>query len=226
MDEEIINIPSVMPVFPLPGVVLFPHTLIPLHVFEPRYRALAAHALAGERVLGLALLKPGWEPLYYTLRAPIHPTLGIGQIVESEQMAGGNYNLLLRGIGRATVLEELPDEAYRVARVELQETYCSGDEARWRRLRGELFGAIRQNPGLDQTLRRSWLRLRQLPLDLDELADLLAAALPADAELRQCLLDECDALTRGQMLLQQIRVLAAMARSYRRADDPTDHRLN
>ena len=56
---------------------------------------MAADALAGERVLAIALLKPGWEPLYYTTRAPIHRTIGVGHILESEQVAEGNYNVSL-----------------------------------------------------------------------------------------------------------------------------------
>ena len=50
-----------IPLFPLPGVVLLPGTLLPLHIFEPRYRAMVADALAGSRMIGMAMLKAGWE---------------------------------------------------------------------------------------------------------------------------------------------------------------------
>jgi len=50
--------------FPLPNLVLFPQVMQPLHIFEPRYRQMTADALAGDRFLALALLKPGWEPSY------------------------------------------------------------------------------------------------------------------------------------------------------------------
>ncbi|MCK4343237.1 MAG: LON peptidase substrate-binding domain-containing protein [Phycisphaerae bacterium] len=226
MGDEPIHVPSVIPLFPLPGIVLFPHTILPLHIFEPRYREMMTDALSGARVLGTALLKPGFEPLYYTPRAPIHTTIGVGQIVEWEQVEDGNYNLLLRGIGRAVILEEVPDQAYRQARVEPLETYCSRGEAPSKRLRGKLFGAIRENPALDRILRKNWLRLRDAPLDLGELADLLAAGLPAEPELRQCLLDEPDAFTRGRMLLGQFHTLAAMARIQRQVALPDEHKLN
>jgi Lon protease-like protein len=227
MGDELIYVPPVVPVFPLPGVVLFPHTIIPLHVFEPRYREMVADALAGERVIAMALLKQGWERRYHSRQAPVHPTVGVGRILESEQTSDGNYNLLLRGIGRAMIVEECASEtSYRQARIEPVETYCSATEDAAQRLRTELFGAIQENPGLDPPLQRNWLRLREAALQLGELVDLLAAGLPADPELRQLMLGEPDDLLRGETLLEQIRTLAAMARTQRRAARPQDVELN
>ena len=146
MGDEFLLVPKLVPVFPLPEVVLFPGTILPLHVFEPRYREMMADALAGERTIAVALLKPGFEPLYYTPRAPIHAMIGVGRIVESEQVEDGNYNLLLRGAGRATIVEELRERQYRLARIEPVETYCSSSAAGAQELREELFAAIRGNP--------------------------------------------------------------------------------
>jgi Lon protease-like protein len=226
MDDEPIGVPPVVPLFPLPGVVLFPHTIIPLHIFEPRYRTMIADALAGDSVVGIALLKPGFEPLYYTPRAPVHATIGVGHIVESEQVADGNYNLLLRGFGRAVIVDENRERLYRLAQVEPLQTYCSGGEDTTDELRGELRRQIRKNPGLDKKLRRQWLRLCAQPLALNELVDLLAAGVPAEPELRQCLLDEADAVARGQVLLAHIHTLAAIAENQRRIGQPGRHGLN
>lgn len=226
MGDEVVYLPSIVPVFPLPGVVLFPQTIIPLHIFEPRYRAMTADALSGDRTIGVALLKEGFEPLYHTRRAPIHPVLGLGRIVESEQIKDGNYNVLLRGIARARIVEEVPERPYRLARVEPVETFCSAGEVGEQELREALFLAIRGNRGLDRKLRHHWLRLRDVPLGLDELADLLAAGLPAQAELRQCLLEEVDARSRADMILTQIRALDGMARTERAVGPPKRHQLN
>lgn len=226
MGEDIIYIPEVVPVFPLPEVVLFPRAILPLHIFEPRYREMMADALAGDRVISVALLKPGFEPLYYTRRAPIHPVICVGKILESEQVKDGNYNLLLRGVVRANIVDELPDRTYRQVRIEPVETFCSGDDARSSELREQLFSAIRGNPAVDPELRRQWLRLREAELDLDELTDLLAAGVPAEAELRQCLLDEADASARAALLLDQLRTLGAIARQQRRAMRPSAQGLN
>lgn len=226
MDDEPASIPTLVPLFPLPEVVLFPHTIIPLHVFEPRYREMMSDALEGDRVIAVALLKPDYEPLYYTHRAPIHETVGVGHIAEYEQIEDGNYNLLLRGIGRAVILDEFSDHPYRVARISPLDSYCSGDEDHAQQLHRELMVEIRHNTGLDAKLRQQWLRLCKVPIGLDVLADLLAAGIPADSEWRQCLLDEPDALTRSQMLLRQMRALAGMAQNHQRLSDPGQHGLN
>jgi Lon protease-like protein len=226
VSTEFFYVPEVVPVFPLPEVVLFPRTILPLHIYEPRYREMMADALAGARVISVALLRPGFEPLYYTRRAPIHATIGVGQIVESEQVEDGNYNLLLRGVARARIVAEVPDRAYRQARVEPVEAYCSSGTEHSGELRDELFHAIRRNRAIDPDLRRHWLRLRQADLALDELTDLLAAGMPSEAELRQCLLDEADAATRATMLLDQFHTLAAIARTQRRLLRPGNYSLN
>lgn len=226
MDDETFFISDQVPVFPLPEVVLFPRTILPLHVFEPRYREMTADALIGDRTVAVALLKPGFEPLYYTREAPIHTMLGVGQIVESETDGEGNYNVLLRGVGRARIIEELTDRSYRLARVEPVPTFCSQAEAQAHSLRGGLLDAIRGNPGLDPNLRRQWLRLGQAGLELDGLADLIGAGLPVEAELRQCLLDEADAYARGNLLLDQIQTLASVARTRWRASSPDAQNMN
>ncbi len=105
-----------IPLFPLPGVVLLPGTTLPLHIFEARYRAMVADALAGDRTIGMAMLKPGWEaadedPSIYSIG-------GAGEIVDSERLDDGRYNIVLEGRFRYRVVEESPASPYRVARVE------------------------------------------------------------------------------------------------------------
>jgi Lon protease-like protein len=103
--------------FPLPGVVLLPGTLLPLHVFEDRYRALVADALRADRTIGMAMWKPGWQGSDEA--PPICPIGGAGEIVESEELEDGRYNILLQARFRFRVLaEEAADRPYRVARVE------------------------------------------------------------------------------------------------------------
>ncbi len=105
-----------LPIFPLPDVVLFPHTTLPLHVFEPRYRQMVHDSLAGDKRLAMALLKPGWEKNYYG-RPPVHPIAGAGEIVQHEQLPDGRFNILVRGTMRVGIMAELPpDKPYRVVR--------------------------------------------------------------------------------------------------------------
>jgi Lon protease-like protein len=93
-----------------------PGTMLPLHIFEPRYRAMVADALAGDRTIGMAMLYPGWESEGDDPR--IYSVGGAGEIVESEELEDGRYNILLEGRFRYRVVEEAPANPYRVARVE------------------------------------------------------------------------------------------------------------
>jgi Lon protease-like protein len=105
-----------IPIFPLPDVVLFPHTLLPLHIFEPRYREMVRDCLAGDKRLAMALLRSGWENDYYG-RPAIYPIAGSGEIIQHEELPDGRFNILLRGTMRIGVTAELPAEkSYRVAR--------------------------------------------------------------------------------------------------------------
>ncbi len=231
MDDEFLLVPEVVAIFPLPQVVLFPRTIRPLHVHEPRYREMVADALATERILATALLKPGFEPLYHTRRAPIYKTLGLGQIVESEQRDDGDYTILLRGIGRAVIVNELPEEEaaerpYRRAQIEPVQTFCSGDESGADQLRRQLFSAIRGNLAFDPDLRKHWLKLRRADLDLDTVADLLAAGVPVEAELQQLLLEEADAFQRAKLLLDQVRTLGTIARRQLHIPKPDEYNFN
>lgn len=105
-----------LPLFPLPRVVLMPGDLLPLHVFEPRYRALVAHVAAGERLIGIATLKPGFEADYYG-RPPIWPELGVGLLVSHQPLPDGRSNIVLQHVGRARLVAEIDGpHPFRVAR--------------------------------------------------------------------------------------------------------------
>jgi uncharacterized protein len=111
------SIPSTIPLFPLPDVVLFPHMPLPLHVFEPRYRKLTADAMAGPRIIGMTLLKPGWERDYYG-RPPVYPVGCAGLVEECRPLEDGRYNIRLKGVSRFRILSEQAGEPYRRAAIE------------------------------------------------------------------------------------------------------------
>ncbi|MDQ6893418.1 MAG: LON peptidase substrate-binding domain-containing protein [Acidobacteriota bacterium] len=137
-----------IPLFPLPGVVLFPGTLLPLHIFEARYREMIAHALAGERMIGMAMLKPGVD--VDSGASPIFEIGGAGQIVDSEELEDGRYNILLEGKFRYRVLAESTAGPYRTADVEpiASLPFSSAEEgARVREIAKNLFEVIR--PAID-----------------------------------------------------------------------------
>jgi len=106
-----------IPIFPLPGVVLLPGTLLPLHIFEPRYRAMVADALEGDRTIGMAMWRDGEGDESGGGVPAIHQIGGAGEIVESEKLDDGRYNIVLEGRFRYRVIDEAPPSPYRVARV-------------------------------------------------------------------------------------------------------------
>ncbi len=178
-----------IPLFPLPGVVLMPGTILPLHIFEPRYRTMVADALAGDRTIGMAMLYPGWEAAVEGQDPRIYPVGGAGEIVESEELEDGRYNILLEGRFRYRVLEEAPGGPYRVARVEEVRTLPFADRAEEGRVTAAaaaLFGVIAQELGLpplpEETLPAERLaseialRLRYAPAELQSLLEIDSVA--------------------------------------------------
>jgi Lon protease-like protein len=110
-------LPPVIPLFPLGDVVLFPGVPAPLHIFEPRYRKLVSDALAGPRVIGMVLLRPGWESDYEG-SPPVFDAGCAGAIDQWEELPDGRYNILLKGLSRFRIREEHAGEPYRLASVE------------------------------------------------------------------------------------------------------------
>ncbi|MBI3014064.1 MAG: LON peptidase substrate-binding domain-containing protein [Candidatus Tectomicrobia bacterium] len=109
-------IPQVIPIFPLPDVVFFPETFLPLHIFEPRYRQMVQDCLEDRPFIGMALLREGWEPNYYGA-PPVYPLGCVGEIIHSEKLSDGRYNIVLRGLKKYEILEELFHRSYRQALV-------------------------------------------------------------------------------------------------------------
>ena len=110
------TLPAVIPIFPLPEVTLFPAASRPLYIFEPRYKAMIADAMKGDRIIGTVLLRPGFEKDYEG-RPPIYAIGTAGQIVDFEELPGGQYAITLKGFTRFRVTGEEQGRPYRLARV-------------------------------------------------------------------------------------------------------------
>src|SRR5205823_14060123 len=98
-EQALADFTGVARLFPLPNLVLFPHVVQPLHIFEPRYKQMMADALATDRLVAPVLLRPGWEDQYED-RPPIHPVACLGRVVAEQQLPDGRYNLLVRCLSR------------------------------------------------------------------------------------------------------------------------------
>lgn len=181
--------------FPLPDVQLFPHALLPLHVFEPRYRVMTRDCLASSRRMALGTLEPGFEADYEG-RPPVKAVCGMGEIVAHHRHPDGRHEILLRGVGRVRLIEELPpDQPYRLARAEiLDDVYRPGADLS---LASQSLVALCDR--LAMALPTGGETLRSLARKQDDPAatvDLLAAALVTDPEARQSLVELLDVAER------------------------------
>lgn len=191
--------PLILPIFPLPDVTFFPNTLLPLHVFEPRYRAMIMDVLARDRRLAVVKLEPGFDERSYLGKPAVHRVAGAGEIVSWERLPTGRYNILVKGEWRVRIDAERPsDTLYRiVAAQKLEEIAPSADVsaaiARIRAACGRLLEALdRPRDLLDTALAEG-----QAP---GVIADRIAAAVVPDAALRQELLETLDVARRLERL--------------------------
>jgi Lon protease-like protein len=195
----------VVPIFPLPDVTFFPHTLLPLHVFEARYRAMVIDALERDRRLAVVKLKPGYEATYAG-KPEVHPVAGLGEIVSCERLATGRYNILLRGESRVRLEQELAsDTLYRIVRARrLPDAEPAGDVApalaRIREACGRLLTALARPADLLDTALADGQ-------PAGAIADRVAAAVLPDADVRQRLLETLDVRTRVATVADALEAL-------------------
>jgi len=185
---------TLIPVFPLPNVVLFPGVFLPLHVFEMRYREMVRDCLAGDRLIGVSLLRPGWEHDPEG-RPAIYQVGCAGLVSHVEELGDGRYNLVLHGVEKYRIVnEEDPQRAYRRVSVEyVDERMTPADRESIRRRRHQLerlLSVVAESPE------------HPFPSNLsdEEVINALAQYLDLEPIERQALLEQdgvarrCDAL--------------------------------
>ena len=200
----------VLPLFPLPNLVFFPETRLPLHIFEPRYRQLVSDAVSADKRFGIVLLRPGWEADYFGTPAT-HLTGTVGEIEQVVSLDDGKYNILVRGQVRFRIVGEVHKEPYRTARVVAQPQA--------------------ERSTTDAYAQRTWLAelakqyLKHLPeqdgvpeietVSLEALTNALIMSLNLDGEEKQRLLEIDDLIARAQtvgddlqMRIESLRFLA------------------
>lgn len=190
--------------FPLPNLVLFPSVVQPLHIYEPQFRQMATDALAGDRLISVVLLRPGWEDLI-SGKPPMHKVGCIGKIIAEQSLADGRFNLLLRGLRRVRLRRELNvDRLYRVAQVELLEEVMPPDIPTAKRLRTALEEAVLPKFTGKETAKEQLRDLFHGELTLGALCDVLGFALPLPPELKQTLLERLDVVERAYHLIRLV----------------------
>ncbi len=191
--------------FPLPDLVMFPHVVQPLHIFEPRYRDMLNDALDGDGLIAMSILATGWET-DYDGRPELLPNVCVGKVITHQRLDDGRYNLMLLGARRGRIVAELPaTRSFRRAEVELiDDVYPMAGESGRDDLQTALAKAFQRtlplshegaNEGAVQELLSE-----EVPLGV--LTDLVSFALPLKAGLKHELLAECDVDARARWLLK------------------------
>jgi uncharacterized protein len=203
-------LPSTIPIFPLPNVVLFPNVFLPLHIFEPRYRQMVSDALGGERMIGMVLLQPGSDADDRV--PPVYDIGCAGLITHVERLSDGRYNIVLRGLERFRIVgEENPSSQilYRRALIApLADVDASAGPQVLKSERQKLEALLA--PLFSGTLAE-----RGLPPQMpdDELVNALAQYLELEPIEKQALLERDGPLARCRSLVELLEMKALMEKA-------------
>ena len=204
MADETPKLPEIIPVFPLTGSLLLPGNLLPLNIFEPRYRNMVADALDGDQVIGMVQpVTPRQDNWVASAQQPENPEIYaigcLGRIEEHEPQDDGRYLIVLRGVARFRVLRELPlQRGYRRVAADYSEFQRDFDELN-----------VFLNPSQIMRALRAFGEKHDLELDYDLLASVpgisllngLSVALPFPPAEKQALLEAADPAVREELLL-------------------------
>jgi Lon protease-like protein len=200
-------LPPAIPLFPLPNVVLFPNVHLPLHIFEPRYREMVSDALDGDRIIGMVLLRPGWER-NYDGRPPIYPVGCAGLVTHAERLPDGRYNIVLRGLEKFRVSSESEHGSYRLAEVEtIMEPTNEADRDLIRVERRRLEALLVPQPegrGVDSKMPPS--------MPDEDLVNALAQYLELEVVEKQALLERDGLLARCRSLIELLEMKVIVSR--------------
>jgi Lon protease-like protein len=214
---------DLLPLFPLPNVVLFPNVFLPLHIFEPRYRQMVADAIDSDRMIGMVLLKPGWEHEYDGSPA-VYPIGCSSVITHVERLDDGRYNIVLRGVERFRILEENHERSYRRAVVEpfVERGLVAEDRAALRHQRSRLevllAPSIERDLGQSRTARANATAQGpdpMIPAGMadEELVNALAQYLDLEPIEKQALLERQCLRSRAESLVELLEMKLMLGRT-------------
>lgn len=205
---------ELLPIFPLPTTVLFPNIFLPLHIFEPRYREMVADAIENDRLIGMALLKPGWERDYDGQPA-VYAIGCSGVMTHVEQLPDGRYNIVLRGLERFRIIDEDHERPYRRALIEpLAERRLSPeDRSALRTGRAKLEALIAPAVPKRSALAETHPEIGTAAMNDEDLVNALAQYLDIEPLEKQALLERECLRSRGEALVELLEMKILMART-------------
>lgn len=218
-----VNFSDPFPIFPLDGVVLLPHALLRLFVFEPRYRQMVEDAMAGSGQIAMAVFEgQSWRDDYYGC-PPIRPSVCVGRIVQHEEAGDGNCRILLQGVCRARIVEEESSDGarlYREAYIEPIETETPSDDDLFM-VRDSVLTRLGEEPlGELVSVRAVEREMQSREIPTAALLEVVTLSVLTDKALQYRLLSEGDVFRRGEIVEQELGRLGQVLTAARRQFDP------
>lgn len=201
---ESLQVPETVPVMTLPGTVLFPQALLPLHIFEPRYRAMLSDVLASNRLFAIAHLDEASldNP---ALPEPLHRMASLGIVRACQKSDNDTSNLLLQGICRVEVTQIVREEPYRVIAVHPIITTAGSHHAELEILRLEVMRLLNVRRRLGNPYPKGMAKFLASIDDVDAFADIAAYNLCDSSSLKQRLLETIDTRRRLQLFAAALK---------------------
>lgn len=196
---------GVVRLFPLPNVVLFPHVVLPLHIFEPRYCDMLEEALETDRLIMMTLLLPGWEK--ETKKRPEISPLGcLGKIISHTRLPEGRHNIMLAGLRRAAINRELPlKRPFRRAKVQLVEDFYDPSHVqKLPALQRQLLDMFRNFVPQTSLAQEQLEQLLAQQISLGMLTDIVSFTVGLPINTKQQLLGEWRVDRRAELLLKTL----------------------
>jgi Lon protease-like protein len=184
---------------PLPNAILFPRVLLPVFIFEPRYKEMLADCLKGERMFAVALLRKGWEK--EGVNPTPHPIAGVGVIRTCVARPDGSANVVLEGVARVRVTEYTQHRPYRVAQIEPLASTDEPEAAQRTPLLKMVSQLARARARMGANLPKAVLSALRSVTNADYLSDLVSYTLLDDYYEKQSMLEILDTNERVEKLM-------------------------
>ena len=216
--------------FPLPELVVFPHAMQPLHVFEPRYCEMLAESLATDNLIAMATLTGGVTATVQPT-PPVATTVCLGKIISHTEVENERHNILLVGIGRATIMREIDaGRSFRIAEVRLEDDVYPPDGTEGRlELKHSLLEAFGEIIPASANVQKNLHELMAGQMGLGPITDIISYTLPFDVHAKLGLLREPNVDLRAGKLVDLLKSgtveLHSVSLEEQSTDDPQDKRF-
>ncbi len=201
---ETLRVPKTVPVMTLPHTVFFPQALLPLHIFEPRYREMLRDVLASNRLFAIAQLD-ATKNADLELNEPLHHIASIGIIRACQKADNDTSNVLLQGICRVEIKRIVCEEPYRIIAVQPVATTAGTHHAELEILRHEVMRLLDLRRRLGTPAPKGMTQFLESIDDIDTFADIAAFNLCADSAVKQQLLETLETRRRLQLFAAALK---------------------